>query len=289
MRTSNANRLDVEEAQTKNSKRCKPFIKWVGGKTQLLGELIERVPKNYKSYFEPFIGGGALFFALQPKIAFLSDINEELINTYKVIKSSPDILIKELGKHKHEEDYFYQIRNSDRSKEFKKWNNIERAARLIYLNKTCFNGLYRVNSKGEFNTPFGSYKNPKIVDRENILNCSLVLKQTQITNRSFLEIKDKATKGDFVYFDPPYVPVSDTAYFTSYSKDGFGPENQIALRDLCKKLDKNGIMFMASNSHTKFVKDLYSDFRIEVIHANRAINSNPKKRGKTEEVIIRNY
>ena len=268
---------------------CRPFVKWVGGKSQLLPELLARVPENYNHYFEPFVGGGALFFALQPQNAKLSDINTELINCYKCVKSNITELIKELEKHIYDKDYFYKMRNVDRTEEYLSWSSTKKAARLIYLNKTCFNGLYRVNSKGQFNTPFGRHSNPKIVDKKNLLTCRSALKNAKISEQSFLKITKDAQSNDFVYFDPPYVPLNDTSYFTSYSKDGFGPEEQTQLRDTCKFLDQKDVKFMASNSSTDFVKELYQDFKIEAVQAKRAINSKGTKRGKIEEVIIRNY
>jgi DNA adenine methylase len=268
---------------------CRPFVKWVGGKSQLLPELLSRIPENYGSYFEPFVGGGALFFALQPEKAFLSDVNAELINSYRIVKSNVNKLINELENHIYEKDYYYKIRHIDRESIYKTWSNIEKAARIIYLNKTCFNGLYRVNSKGEFNTPFGKYSNPKIVDAPNLKACSKALKGVELKKSSFVDVLDKAEKGDFVYFDPPYVPVSDTAYFTSYNENGFGPNEQKLLRDVCVELDKKGVYFLASNSSADFVKKLYSNFKIDIIKASRSINSKGSKRGKVEEVIIRNF
>ncbi|MCL4137818.1 UNVERIFIED_CONTAM: hypothetical protein GTU68_018386 [Idotea baltica] len=269
--------------------QAKPFVKWVGGKTQLLPELLKRVPQSFDTYYEPFIGGGALFFALQPRKAVLSDLNNELIDCYNTIRSNVEPLVFALGKHIHEEAYFYQLREQDRSEEYSSWSRIDKASRLLYLNKTCYNGLYRVNSKGQFNTPFGSYKNPRIVDAENLRACSQILANTELRCCSFEESLANTQKGDFVYIDPPYVPLSDTAYFTSYSKDGFGPDAQRRLRDTCIELDKKGVFFLASNSSTDFVQELYSQFKIEGVQASRAINSKASKRGKIEEFLISNY
>jgi DNA adenine methylase len=267
----------------------KPFLKWVGGKTQLLPELSTRIPCHIDNYFEPFIGGGAFFFYLQPPIATIVDINEELINTYKVIKEQPEELIEDLKKHIYNPEYYYQIRNIDRSSEYKFWSDVERASRLIYLNKTCFNGLYRVNSKGQFNTPIGKYKNPKIVDETNLKVCSRVLQNTQIIHGSFLEIERLVNSDDFVYFDPPYAPLNATSNFTGYNQHGFDESMQLILRDLCLRLDAKNVKFMLSNSNTPLILDLYRDFKIDFVYATRAINSKAEKRGKIPEVIVTNY
>jgi DNA adenine methylase len=269
--------------------QAKPFIKWVGGKTQLLSEITARIPQNFSRYFEPFLGGGALFFYLQPEKSVLIDINEELTNTYQVVRDKVEELITDLKQHIHQQDYYYQIRNIDRSKEYKLWSDVQRASRLIYLNKTCFNGLYRVNSKGQFNTPMGSYKNPKIVDEINLRACSKALQKAQILNGSFLEVEEQITLDDFVYFDPPYVPLNATSNFTGYSQDGFDLSMQLNLRNLCDRLNGKGIRFMVSNSNAPLILDLYSNYKIEFVYASRAINSKGDKRGKIPEVINTNY
>ncbi|MGB7416719.1 MAG: DNA adenine methylase, partial [Thermosynechococcaceae cyanobacterium] len=232
---------------------ARPFLKWAGGKKQLLPELLPRIPQTFDRYFEPFIGGGALFFALQPEQAILSDINPDLINVYQVIQSDVESLIQDLKQHRHEKDYFYKLRSVDRTKTYKSWSPVRKASRLIYLNKTCFNGLFRVNSKGQFNTPFGSYKNPTIVDEANLRACSTALQTTQICLRSFERIFEDAKAEDFVYFDPPYIPLSTTASFTGYSKSGFNMEMQIKLRDVCLALHKRGTKFMVSNSSAPLI------------------------------------
>ncbi|MCC6221503.1 MAG: DNA adenine methylase [Deltaproteobacteria bacterium] len=268
---------------------CRPFVKWAGGKNQLLPALLERVPKNFSIYFEPFLGGGALFFALCPEEACLSDINEDLINAYQVVRSRVTSLIKDLRKHVYERDYYYETREVDRDPNFKKWGKTRKASRLIYLNKTCYNGLYRVNSKGQFNTPFGRYNNPKILDESNLRACSRALKGAQILLCSFEQIQKEISARDFVYLDPPYAPLSNTAYFTSYTKDGFDSQMQIKLRDFCRRLDKKGAQFMVSNSATDFILRLYREFKIEYVEATRAINSKGHKRGKMYEIIVTNY
>ena len=266
-----------------------PIVKWVGGKRQLMFELLKNMPENYNRYFEPFIGGGALFFELQPENAYISDMNEELINLYQVVRDNVDALITDLQKHDISKEYFMEIRNIDRTEEYKSWSNVEKASRFIYLNRTCFNGMYRVNSKGEFNVPFGHYKNPRILDENNLINCSNLLQRTEIKHGDFSEILKKVKKGDFVYFDPPYVPLSETSSFTSYTKDGFDLDMQFKLRDVCDELDSMGVKFLLSNSDTKLVNELYENYNIKKVFASRQINANADGRGKITEVLVRNY
>ena len=273
----------------KLEKETYPIVKWVGGKRQLMFELLKNMPKSYNRYFEPFIGGGALFFELQPENAYISDMNEELINLYSVVRDNAYELISDLNKHEVSKEYFLEIRNLDRTAEYKNLSNVQRASRFIYLNRTCFNGLYRVNSQGQFNVPFGNYKNPRIVDENNLLNCSELLKNTEIKCADFSEILTKVKKGDFVYFDPPYVPLNETSSFTSYTKDGFDMDMQFKLRDICDELDSMGVKFMLSNSDTKFVNELYSNYEIKKVFASRAVNANAEGRGKITEVLVRNY
>ena len=266
-----------------------PIVKWVGGKRQLMFELLKNMPETYNRYFEPFIGGGALFFELQPQNGYISDMNEELINLYSVVRDDVYELIEDLNKHKVSKEYFLKIRNLDRTEKYNKLSDIQKASRFIYLNRTCFNGMYRVNSQGQFNVPFGNYKNPRIVDAENLINCSKLLKHTEICCADFSEILNKVQKGDFVYFDPPYVPLNETSSFTSYTKDGFDLDMQFKLRDICDELDSMGVMFMLSNSDTKLVNELYSNYEIKKVFASRAINANGNGRGKITEVLVRNY
>ena len=266
-----------------------PIVKWVGGKRQLMFELLKNLPKSYNRYFEPFIGGGELFFELQPDNAYISDMNEELINLYFVVRDSVDELVHDLNKHEISKEYFLKIRNLDRMEKYFKLSNVERASRFIYLNRTCFNGMYRVNSKGEFNVPFGNYKNPRIIDENNLLNCSELLKKTEIKCADFSEIIHKVQKGDFVYFDPPYVPLNETSSFTSYTKDGFDIDMQFKLRDVCDELDSMGVKFMLSNSDTKLVNELYVNYNIKKVFASRQINANANGRGKITEVLVKNY
>lgn len=275
--------LKNKEVENEKEDKARPFIKWVGGKRSLIKELIPRLPTSYNNYYEPFIGGGALFFSLEPKNATISDINLDLVITYAVIKNKPQELMKLLAKHKanHSQEYYYQIR-----KQFNKDSDVEVAARFIYLNKTCFNGLYRVNSKGEFNVPMGAYKNPAILDEDNILACSKALQNVTIKYQDFSSIFPEA--GDFVYIDPPYHPINDTS-FTKYTKLDFTEADQIKLYNKCKELHEKGVHFMLSNSDSQFIKNLYKAFTIEIVSAPRSINCKPNGRQGTNEVLIRNY
>ena len=275
----------------KNNELIVPFLKWVGGKRQLMPAINKLLPKKYTNYYEPFIGGGALLFNIQPKKAVINDFNEELINVYKVIKNNPEGLIRDLKTHKNESGYFYNIRALDREEDFDKLTGIKKASRVIYLNKTCYNGLYRVNSSGEFNSPFGKYKNPNIVNEFVIRAVSKYLNNNEIIilNGDFEESVKNISKGAFVYFDPPYIPVSESSNFTTYVQGGFNMSDQIRLRDLCSQLDKKNVRFLLSNSATPQIEDLYKGYEIEYVKANRSINSNAKKRGGIDEVLIRNY
>jgi DNA adenine methylase len=274
------------------SRVIQPFLKWAGGKRQLLPEIRKYIPKRMGTYYEPFLGGAAVLFDLQPKKAVINDINSELINTYLVIKNNVDELIEDLRKHENTSDYYYKIRDLDRDKNrFSKLSDVEKASRLIYLNKTCFNGLFRVNSQGQFNVPFGRYKNPNIVNEFVLRAVSHYLNnnEVKILNGDFADAVSSAKKGDFVYFDSPYDPVSETASFTGYTLGGFSKDEQIRLRDLFVDLDKRGCKVLLSNSATEFIKDLYKDYRIEIVSATRNINSIASKRGKIDEVLVMNY
>ena len=273
------------------NKLVAPFLKWVGGKRQLLPAINKFMPSSYKTYFEPFVGGGAVLFGIQPDKAVINDFNNELINVYQVIKNHPEELIEDLKQHKNEPDYFYKIRELDRKASFTKLSNIEKASRIIYLNKTCYNGLYRVNNAGEFNSPFGKYKNPNIVNDVTIKAVSKFLNKKDITilNGDFEEAVNSAKKGDFVYFDPPYVPVSESANFTGYVQGGFDLKEQQRLRDVCNRLSNRGVKFLLSNSSTDKVHELYEGYSISIVKATRAINSNASKRGAIDEVLIKNY
>lgn len=267
---------------------CRPFLKWVGGKRKLLPELVKRIPQDYNTYYEPFMGGAALFWRLQPQKAVLSDINLELVNTYQCLQQNVNGLIADLQQHYYDRDYYYQIRNCDRTAEYSQWTNIQKASRFIFLNKTCFNGLYRVNSQGQYNVPFGSYKNPTILDIPNLRACSLALQNTQIIAGSFLDLESQITPKDFIYLDPPYIPLNATSNFTSYTRQGFDTQMQIELKDFCQRLDRRGVRFMVSNSAAPLVFDLYQEFKIELVDMARSINSRGNKRGKIKEVLITN-
>lgn len=275
----------------KKNKLIAPFLKWVGGKRQLMPAIKELIPKNYNNYYEPFIGGGAVLFDLQPKKAVINDFNKELINVYKTIKENPEKLISDLKTHKNKSDYFYDIRALDREENFKNLSTIKKASRVIYLNKTCYNGLYRVNNSGEFNSPFGRYKNPNIVNEITIKAVSKYLNTNDITilNVDFEKALKGIKKGSFVYFDPPYHPVSTSSNFTGYVQGGFDMYEQVRLKNTCDDLDKKGVKFLLSNSATQFIEDIYKDYKISYVKANRSINSNGKKRGEIDEVLIRNY
>ncbi len=269
-----------------------PVLKWVGGKRQLLEAFAPLLPEKIPSYCEPFFGGGAVLFSLQPHKAHINDINNELIQCYCTIRDCVDELIDELRKYRNEADFFYSVRNLDRDRaKYESLSNIERAARLLYLNKTCYSGLYRVNSAGEFNTPFGKYKNPNIVNEQALRAVSQYFNAADITFTStdYSEVLRNVGKDTFVYLDPPYDPISTTANFTSYSKEGFGKEEQIRLRECCDELNSRGIRFMLSNSATPFIKEQYSHYNQTIVFAKRAINSVGTKRGKVDEIVIRNY
>lgn len=274
------------------NKLVAPVVKWVGGKRQLLDEITPLLPKRISSYCEPFLGGGAVLFSIQPSKAIVNDLNEDLITVYKVIKGDVEALIQSLEKHENTSDYFYAIRDMDRDKEaYQIISDIERASRLIYLNKTCFNGLFRVNSAGEFNSPFGHYKNPNIVNEPVLRAVSKYFNASSISfySEDFSDTLDRVRKGGFVYLDPPYDPVSDTANFTGYNKGGFDKNEQIRLKECCDVLTRRGVKFLLSNSATTFIKDLYQGYDIKIVKAKRAINSDASKRGAIEEVLIRNY
>lgn len=277
----------------KTNKLVSPFLKWVGGKRQLMSTIVEHFPKNIQSlnYIEPFIGGGAVLFHLQPKKAIINDFNIELINTYEVIKNNVEELIIDLKKHENDSAYFYNLRSLDRTEEFKNLTIIQRASRIIYLNKTCFNGLYRVNNAGEFNAPFGRYKNPNIVNEPTLKAVSKYLNSNKIIIESgdYSKILEQANNKSFVYLDPPYHPLSESSNFTGYIQGGWGVEEQIKLKNACDELNKKGVKFLLSNSSANFIKDLYKDYNISIVKANRAINSNGADRGEIDEVLIRNY
>jgi DNA adenine methylase len=266
-----------------------PILKWAGGKRQLLEAITQNKPSSFNRYFEPFIGGGAVFFNLQHHGSYISDTNEALINLYTVIQNKARALIEDLKTHENTQAYFLRIRAADRDPEYCTWSDVQKASRFIYLNKTCFNGLYRVNRLGQFNVPYGHYSNPRIVDEENILSCSQYLADTVIRCADFSAILEEAQQDDFIYCDPPYIPLNPSSSFTAYTKEGFGLEQQYALRAVCESLHQRGAKFLLSNSDTPLIHELYSGYEIHTVFASRAINATGSKRGKVSEVLIKNY
>lgn len=313
--------LTLTYESTFNLINARPFLKWAGGKTQLLNDLNRRLPLSLvqngeiERYLEPFVGGGAFFFFLKRnykiKESFLFDINKELIIGYQVIKNDADELVYELKNIENKylklsdeqrKDFYYNIRDEYNSQKgsfnYIKYNTdwIKRAAYLIFLNKTCFNGLYRLNKKGEFNVPFGKYKNPNICNRDNLIEVSRALADTEIICGDFEESRKYIQKGTLVYLDPPYRPLNATSNFTGYNEDGFNNDDQIRLAEFFREMDKKGAFLILSNSDPKnedekdnFFDELYSDFTIERVSAKRYINCNGNKRGSLSELIIRNY
>jgi len=262
------------------------FVKWVGGKRSLLDEIISRFPEEFNTYYEPFVGGGAVYFAIANKIkkAVLADSNLQLVLAYKVIQSDPEKLILKLKQHakRHSKEYYYKVRSKEDD------DAINTVARFLYLNKTCYNGLYRVNKSGKFNAPMGKYKNPNIIQEDNILTCHSVLKNASIRVGDFSKLKPK--KDDFVYFDPPYHP-TDNVSFTQYTEQNFTEKDQVRLRDFIVELHRRGVKIMLSNSKTKFIEDLYkTPYLIKhIVKAPRFVNCKSDQRGKVEELLITNY
>lgn len=270
---------------------ARPFLKWVGSKRALVPELLKWIPPKYKNYHEPFLGGGALFFALQPKKAVLSDLNERLIRTYRGVRDHVENVIGYLNDHyaplhtKHGKDFYLHVRAENVSH----LSDVGVAAWFIFLNKTSFNGLWRVNQSGGYNVPYGRNKNPTICDAENLRACSKALQGVEILHQDFRKLPARKHRGEFFYYDSPFVPVSDTANFTSYTAEGFGPNDQLALRDLALWLKDQGAFVLLSNAGTDAVKKLYADPRFETrtVAARRAVNSDASKRGAVKEFIIR--
>lgn len=291
--TSYLNWIRKKRQSNLNAKKIvdypKPILKWAGGKRQLISQISDHLPKEFDTYFEPFVGGGALFFYLLPEKGILVDNNPVLINVYTVVKNNVEILIKSLRKHRNEKEYYYELRNLDRNENYNKISTIEKASRTIFLNKTCFNGLYRVNSKGQFNVPFGKYKNPNYCDEKNLRTVSKILQNTKIYHDSFEKVLELAKTKDFIYFDPPYIPISKTANFTSYTKENFTIKDQETLAQLFEKLDEKGCYVLLSNSYSDFILERYKEFQITPVQAKRAINSDASKRGSIKEVLVKNY
>lgn len=276
----------------KKNKLVAPVLKWVGGKRQLLDTLTPLLPKRITAYCEPFVGGGAMLFNMQPNVAYVNDINSDLIQVYNTIRTDVENLILTLSDFKNESDFFYSVRDWDRNREkYAMLSDVQKSARILYLNKTCFNGLYRVNNAGEFNSPFGNYKNPNIVNAPVLRAVSAYLNSATIhlTSTDYREVLEKIPKGTFVYLDPPYDPISNTSSFTGYSKGGFSRDDQIRLRECCDDLTKRGIKFMLSNSSTEFIREQYAAYNIITVQAKRSINAVASRRGDVDEVVVRNY
>jgi DNA adenine methylase len=284
--------------------RPSPFTKWAGGKTQLLAQYEPHFPTSFGRYIEPFVGGGAIFFHLYNKGRLeskpglwragrvsLADKLEELVNAYQVIQHQVEELIAALQAHephKGDADYYYQVRGWDRQPHFCQRSPVERAARFIFLNRVCYNGLYRVNSKGQFNVPFGRHDNPTVCDAENLRAVHLALQGVELSVGDFDQCLETAEPGDFVYLDPPYHPLSDTANFTSYTARSFGLEEQERLARVFKELDRRGCKVMLSNSDTSLIRELYRDYELVQVQAIRAISSNASGRGSVPELLVLN-
>lgn len=269
-----------------------PMLKWVGGKRQLLSDIVPMIDDKCSMYVEPFIGGGAVLFSMQPSKAIINDYNTELINVYKTVRDNLEFLLDKLKVHeeKNSSDYYYEVRALDREVKFKKMSDVEKAARIIYLNKTCYNGLYRVNSAGQFNSPYGRYKNPNIVNEEVLRAISKYFNdnEVQILNGDYKEALKNLENNSFVYLDPPYMPISASSSFTGYTEGGFGYNSQLELKKECDKLTSRGIRFVQSNSDCEEIRELYKCYKIKTVKAKRSINSVAKKRGEITEVLIYN-
>ncbi|WP_299137242.1 DNA adenine methylase [uncultured Corynebacterium sp.] len=274
-------------------KSIKPLVKWAGGKRQLLPHIHAALPADApRRFYEPFIGGGAVLFSLEPARARVNDLNSELINLYEVVRDGVDELIAELAGYPNETEFFYALRAVDRdAQRFAALSPVERAARTLYLNRTCYNGLYRVNAAGQFNAPFGRYKNPTICDEGTLHAVHRYFADNDVafSQGDFAAAVAEAREGDFVYFDPPYDPVNVTSSFTGYQKGGFDRAEQERLKEVCDDLDRRGVKFLLSNSATDFIRELYADYEVGIVGATRAINSVGSRRGKVDEVLVRNY
>jgi DNA adenine methylase len=272
-----------------------PVVKWAGGKRQLLGVLELSLPSEYRRYIEPFAGGAALLFHLAPSYAVINDANDELINTYRVIKSRLAELVVELQKHENNRDYFYAIRNWDRQpEEYAHLSNVQRAARFLYLNRTCYNGLYRVNKRGQFNVPYGKYKNPSLVNEAVLqrVHDYFHAKEVYFFNTDFEQFFHNFAfeRGDFVYIDPPYDPFEQGNNFVQYQGVGFGKEQQLKLKQICDTLTDRGVNFLLSNSATPYICGLYQEqYYLQRVKARRMIASQVASRVAIEEVLVCNY
>ncbi len=267
----------------------KPFLKWVGGKRQLLDKITPLIPHHTTRLIEPFMGGAAVFFGTSFPSAILNDINPELTNCYHILKAQPDALIENLQHFQYDKEMFLEVRSWDRQEDWPQgFTDVARAARFIYLNRTGFNGMFRVNAKGQFNVPFGRYVNPKICDAETLLQASANLQKAEITHADFEDVLENCTQADFVYLDPPYIPISSSSNFTSYAHDGFNMEAQVRLADAVHKIARRNISFVLSNSYCVEVEKLYEPFHFIEVQAGRAINAQATGRGAVKEYIITN-
>ena len=264
-----------------------PVVKWVGGKTKLLPDLVSRLPDKIGRYYEPFAGGAALFFRLAPGRAVLADCNADLIGLYGALSSDVAAVIRKLERHRseHDESYYYSMRTRWNDRDVS-WSAAERAAAFIYLNKTCFNGLWRVNRSGAFNVPIGRYADPPICVPETLRAAATVLSRAELRCADYRSAVADAERGDFIYFDPPYDPVTTTSNFTSYTADAFSADDQRELADTARQLVARGCRVMLSNSDTPFIRSIYKGFEVERVKCPRAINSNASKRGDVDELLI---
>lgn len=283
--------MQTPQPQPAPGSGASPFVKWVGGKRRLLSQLVPLLPPGIElmRHVEPFVGGGAMFFDRRPDRALLCDVNRALVDTYRVVRAAVDELIPRLAQlaARHDAEEYYRVR--ERYNTRRDLDEVQRAAMFIYLNKTCFNGLHRVNRRGDFNVPAGRYTSPRILDEGTLRAASAQLQGAELGCEPFEALLSKAHPEDFVYFDPPYEPVSSTASFTAYAKQGFSRDDQARLRDVFTELDRLGCRLMLSNSDVPFIRQLYARFRIDRVAAPRAVNSNASRRGLVSEVVVRNY
>lgn len=270
-----------------------PFLKWVGGKRQLVPELRRRFPqdKEVSSYIEPFVGGGGMLLSIQPQGAVISDSNTELMNVYRVVRDAPAELVKLLECHENTPEHYYEVREQDRTEAYSTMPDLEKAARFIFLNKTCFNGLFRVNAQGFFNVPYGYYKKPQYVEYSKLMAVSAYLNHSKvkIEEGDYSNTLKHAAKGAFFYLDPPYAPISETSNFTGYTPGGFPMGEQVRLREFCREVHARGGLFMLSNSNSPLIHELYGEFTIQTVSAQRNIAAHAERRGVVQEVVVTNY
>lgn len=264
---------------------AEPVVKWAGGKARLVPQITALFPATWGRYYEPFLGGAAMFMALQPGGAVLTDVNDDLITLYQVIQSDVEALIADLYRHRYEKNYYYAVRAQDATR----LDRVQRASRTLYLNRTCFNGLYRVNRRGQFNVPFGRYKNPTIVNEDRLRGVSAALQGCTVAHMDYARATASAKAADLVYFDPPYFPLTRTSNFTSYTAGAFGPDDQRRLAEVFDDLTERGVACLQSNSDTPFIRELYSHHHVHTVTARRAISRDPSSRGMVTEVVVTNF